>query len=319
MRTVGPTIASLQLRRSSWSLVALFAMSAATVLPTVPASAQAGEGGPAVGIHKSHYSKAIDLTGGIVRVLIIGSDRRRDGSVEGERGDALHLISYNTRLNKASVINIPRDTYVEIPSRRARDRINAALEYGGPKEQVRAVEKFVGFDIDYYVMTDFDGFKAMIDAIGGVTVYVPQDMRDPNSGAFFNKGPVHLDGNGALAFSRNRHFVRGDFERTENQLRLMLHVMRQIRAEFPSNPTKLVKYMGILSRYVELDLPYGEAFRLAMAAVSVDPRSVQSYTVQGSIADVGGASVVMPSGNEVAFKDIADDGLLQNAGPSLIS
>lgn len=319
MRAVGRTITSLHRRRSSLSLFALLAVSAATVTPSVPVLAQTEGSGPAVGIHKSHYNKAIDLSGGIVRVLIIGSDRRRDGSVEGERADALHLVSYNTRLNRASVINIPRDTYVEIPSRRARDRINAALEYGGPKEQVRTVEKFVGFEIDYYVMTDFDGFKAMIDAIGGVTVYVPQDMRDPNSGAFFGKGPAHLDGNGALAFARNRHFVRGDFERTENQLRLMLHVMRQIRAEFPSNPTKLVKYMGILSRHVELDLPYGEAFRLAMAAVSVDPRSVQSYTVQGSIADVGGASVVMPSGNEAAFKDIADDGLLQNAGPSLIS
>ncbi len=273
---------------------------------------------PAVSIHKVDYNKAVDQKGGVVRILLIGSDRRKDGSVEGERADALHLVSYNTRVNQASVINIPRDTYVEIPSRKAKDRINAALEYGGPEEQVRAVSKFVGFAIDYYVMVDFDGFVALVNGIGGITLELKEPMKDPVSGANFAAGRVYLDGNGALAFARNRAFVRGDFERTENQTRLLLHAMRQIRAEAPSDMSKIVKYMGLLSKHVRLDIPYGEAFRLAMMAISVDPASVQSYTVAGSIADVGEASVVVPSGNEAAFKDIADDGLLKNPGPSLL-
>ena len=301
-----------------WRVALVALLTVVSLAPTKTALSQADGSPPALSIHKAHYNKAIDWRGRVVRILVIGSDARKDRSVEGQRADALHLISYNTIQNKASVINIPRDTYVEIPSRRAKDRINAALEYGGPAEQVRTVEKFTGMKIDYYVMTDFEGFKSLVDAIGGVTVYVPQDMKDPNSGAFFSKGSVHLDGNGALAFCRNRHFVRGDFERTENQTRFMLQTMRQIRADVASDLTKLVRYMGILSRYVKLDIPYGEAFRLAMGAISVDPKSVQSYTVQGSIADVGGASVVMPSGNDAAFADIKDDGLLKNPGPSLL-
>ena len=286
-----------------------------TLVYPAPAS---GQKNAAVTVHKVEYNKAIDLQGGIVRILLIGSDRRRDGSVEGQRADALHLVSYNTKLNKASVINIPRDTYVEIPSRRARDRINAALEYGGPEEQVRTVEKFVGFDIDYYAMVDFDSFVALINRIGGVTVVVPESMNDSHSGAHFAPGPVHMDGDEALAFVRNRAFVRGDFERTENQARLLLYAFRQIRSEVPSDPSKIVKYIGLASEFVELDIPYSEAFRLAMSAISLDPATVQSYTVAGSIADVGGASVVMPSGNEDAFKDIRDDGLLSKPGPPLI-
>jgi LCP family protein required for cell wall assembly len=273
---------------------------------------------PAVSIHKTEYNKAVDLKGGVVRILLIGSDRRRDGSVEGQRADSLHVVSYNTKVNKASVISIPRDTYVEIPSRRAKDRINAALEYGGPQEQVKTVSKFVGFDIDYFVMVDFDGFVDLVNKIGGVTVVVPEAMSDPKSGANFPAGKVHLDGDRALAFARNRAFVRGDFDRTENQTRLLLYAFRQIRAEVPGDMTKIVKYMGLLSQYVDLDLPYSEAFRLAMTGISVDPATVQNYTVTGSIETVGGASVVMPSGNSEAFKDIADDGLLTNPGPSLI-
>lgn len=280
---------------------------------------KAAAGQPAaISIHKSEYNKAVDLRGGIVRILLIGSDRRLDGSVEGERADALQLVSYNTKVNKASVISIPRDTYVEIPSRKARDRINAALEYGGPEEQVKAVANFVGFDIDYYVMVDFDGFVDLVNQIGGVTIVVPEAMNDPLSGARFKAGKVHLDGDQALAFTRNRAFVRGDFERTENQARLLLYTFRKIRAEVPGNMTKIVEYMGLVSKYVDLDIPYGEAFRLAMTGISVDPATVQNYTVTGSIKDVGGASVVMPSGNAEAFKDIADDGLLSHPGPSLI-
>ncbi len=273
---------------------------------------------PAVSIHKVEYNKAVDIQGGIVRILLIGSDRRRDGSVEGQRADSLHVVSYNTKVNKASVISIPRDTYVEIPSRKAKDRINAALEYGGPEEEVRTVSRFLGFDIDYYVMVDFDGFIDLVNQIGGITVDIPEPMNDTKSGAVFKAGQVHLDGDRALAFARNRSFVRGDFERTENQTRLLLYAFRQIRAEVSRDMTKIVKYMGLLSRYVELDIPYREAFRLAMTGISVDPATVQNYTVAGSIEDVGGASVIMPSGNTEAFKDIADDGLLSKPGPSLI-
>lgn len=285
----------------------------AIVFPRISAAQPA-----AVSIHKVEYNKAVDLKGGIVRILLIGSDRRRDGSVEGERADSLHLVSYNTKVNKASVISIPRDTYVEIPSRKTKDRINAALEYGGPQEQVKTVAKFVGFDIDYYVMVDFDGFVDLVNQIGGVTVVLHESMNDPKSGAQFPAGKVHLDGHRALAYARNRAFVRGDFERTENQARLLLYAFRQIRAEVPGDMTKIVKYMGLASKYVSLDIPYSEAFRLAMTGISVDPAGVQNYTVEGSIADVGGASVVMPSGNQEAFKDIADDGLLSHPGPSLI-
>ncbi|MDP1804623.1 MAG: LCP family protein, partial [Acidimicrobiales bacterium] len=131
-------------------------------------------------------------------VLVMGQDARPGES--RSRGDALHVIGINTEEHRATILNIPRDTWTNIPGR-GMDKINAANFYGGPLLQARAVSALVGVDISVVLSTDFGGLSDMVDELGGINVDVPFPMNDPISGAVFPAGTVRMDGGAALAFA----------------------------------------------------------------------------------------------------------------------
>lgn len=286
-----------------WLLAFILVISTGLVIAYSPASAQE----PAIRISKRSDASAFAIDRKIVRVLVLGSDRRKDESVGGQRADAIHVVSLNTETFKGSVINIPRDSYVEIAPNRGKERINAALELGGIEAQIKTVEKLIGFDVDYWVMTDFDGLIAMVNDIGGVEIDIPAAMNDKASGAVFPAGRNHLDGDKALAFSRNRHFETGDFERTANQTLLMLAIFKKLKTEAMGRPN-VISYMDILSRHVETELRPAEMFQLISKAFQFEPANIVSYTMKGGTATVGGASVVLLSDNDAALKRIKETG-----------
>lgn len=285
-------------------LALLLASVTSLIVAYAPASAQT----PAIEIHKRSDGSAFATDRKMVRILVMGSDRRKDNSVEGQRADAIHVISLNTETLKGSVINIPRDSYVEIAPKRGKERINAALELGGMETQVKTVENLVGFEMDYWAMTDFDGLIALVNDIGGVTVDIPIEMNDKGSGAIFKAGPNHLDGDKALALSRNRHLETGDFERTANQTLLMLSIFKKLRDEASGRPN-VISYMDILSRHVETDMKPAEIFQLISKGFQVDPANVVSYTMKGGTSTINGASVVILSGNDSELKKIKETGV----------
>lgn len=285
-------------------LALLLASVTSLIVAYAPASAQT----PAIEIHKRSDGSAFATDRKMVRILVMGSDRRKDNSVEGQRADAIHVISLNTETLKGSVINIPRDSYVEIAPKRGKERINAALELGGMETQVKTVENLVGFEMDYWAMTDFDGLIALVNDVGGVTVDIPIEMNDKGSGAIFKAGPNHLDGDKALALSRNRHLETGDFERTANQTLLMLSIFKKLRDEASGRPN-VISYMDILSRHVETDMKPAEIFQLISKGFQVDPANVVSYTMKGGTSTINGASVVILSGNDSELKKIKETGV----------
>ena len=93
-----------------------------------------------------------------------------------------------------------------------------------------AVGALVGVDIPYVITTGFVGLAAMVDELGGVDVDVPTAMSDSNSGAFFSPGVNHINGDEALAFSRNRGISGGDFTRSHNQGILILAALAKLRS-----------------------------------------------------------------------------------------
>ncbi|GAA2597106.1 LCP family protein [Streptomyces roseoviolaceus] len=199
--------------------------------------------------------------------LIVGSDSRagmsaeekkrlRTGSAEGKRTDSMMIL--HTGSNGPTLISLPRDSNVTIPSFKGSDsgkvypgtgrqtKLNAAYAEDGPELLVRTVEANTDLHIDHYVEIGFGGFASIVDAVGGVEMDIPQDIKDTKSGADFKKGKQTLSGEQALAFVRTRYALKGsDLDRTKNQQKFLSALANQVAT--PStvlNPFKLYPTMG---------------------------------------------------------------------------
>lgn len=277
----------------------------------------AARGGPGIRlgtslmqVHRVAEAHFNPTSGAPVFVLLVGNDARPGDAVS--RGDALHLVGVNPVTGQATILNIPRDTWVQIPGHGI-DKINAAHTYGGPVAQARAVAALVGVEIPYVISTGFDGLMQMVDDLGGVDVNVPFPMADADSGAYFDAGPSHLLGGEALAFARNRHFDGGDLVRTEHQTMIILAALAKLRAAGPS-AANTVKWIAELLRNGTFDgASIPDLYRLGRLALSIDPANVRSVTMPGTIGTAGGASVVFVAPEAASlFADFRDDAILQS-------
>lgn len=246
-----------------------------------------------------------------VFVLVIGTDARPGQSQS--RGDALHVIGINPEARQATILNIPRDTWTNIPGRGI-DKINAANYYGGPLLQARAVSALVGVDIPIVLTTGFLGLADMVDELGGINVDVPVPMNDPQSGAIFPAGTVRMDGGAALAFTRNRSLAGGDLTRTHHQGILILAGLSKLRDSAPTAANAL-KWMSVLARHTRFDgVGLGDLYRLGRLALSIDPDNVRNVTMPGSAGSAANQSVVFVGGSAPAlFADFRDDAILQQS------
>lgn len=244
-----------------------------------------------------------------VFVLVMGQDARPGQSQS--RGDALHVIGINPAEHRATILNIPRDTWTNIPGRGI-DKINAANYYGGPLLQARAVSALIGVEISIVITTGFDGLADMVDELGGINVDVPFPMNDPTSGAIFPAGTVRMDGGAALAFARNRSVSGGDFTRSHDQGILILAGLAKLRDSAPTAANTL-KWMAVLARHVRFDgIGFGDLFRLGRLALSLDPDDVRNITMPGTTGSAANQSVVFVGGSAPAlFADFRDDAILQ--------
>jgi polyisoprenyl-teichoic acid--peptidoglycan teichoic acid transferase len=108
------------------------------------------------------------------------------------------------------MLSIPRDTRTEIVGKGTIEKINHAYAFGNEEMAMKTVENFLDIPIDYYIKVSMEGFKDIVDAVGGITVN--NDLDFTQDGYHFPKGQVNLDGKKALAFTRMRHEdPRGDF------------------------------------------------------------------------------------------------------------
>ena len=266
--------------------------------------------GAAFSIHKvdeAHFSISSDRP---LFILVMGNDGRPGDTVT--RGDALHLIGVNPAQGKATILDIPRDTYVALPGG-GRDKINSAHTRGGARAQAQAVGSLVGVEVPYVVDTDFQGFTRLVDELGGVDVNVPFAMNDSFSGARFPAGPVHMNGPGALAFARNRHLDGGDFTRSQDQGVLLLAGLAKLRNEHAS-AVSLLGAIAAFVRHGRFDgLSLADLYRLGRLAVSIDPANVRNVVMPGSAGMAGSASVVFVGpGAGGLFADFRDDGVLES-------
>lgn len=243
---------------------------------------------------KVQRADGVDLTPEVVWILAVGSDARPGEDMTRTRGDALQLVGMNTRTGAATAIGIPRDSWVPIPGYGS-SRVNAALAYGGPQLLGRTVGDLVGIQPDYVFVTRFPYFEDMVNEIGGITVHNPRPFYDENlNRKGFKSGQVHLNGYGAMAFSRIRKSLPGgDFDRSANQQRVLRGIQARVRTR-AAVPGFIERGVLSVMAHMRTDLSPAELFRLAQATAHVVPSKITSCVVQGSIGNVGGASVVLP-------------------------
>ena len=225
----------------------------------------------------AELSKWIDASQ-TLNILFIGIDR---GSIPGEEGntrsDVMILASVNVKKKKAVLVSIPRDTKVAIPGY-GTEKINAAHSFKGPAGAVEAVEKLSGLDIHDYAEVDFEAFKRIVDAIGGVPFHLEYDILDPYVGAL-GKGDLVLNGEQALIVVRSRKLPRGDIDRIENQKNFLKAVME--KAVTIRDIQALLDILDAAVQYLETTLQPDMIFTLAEALQGMKVEDVEFVTLPG--------------------------------------
>jgi polyisoprenyl-teichoic acid--peptidoglycan teichoic acid transferase len=219
------------------------------------------------------------IPGETLNVLFIGIDK---GSVPGEEGftrsDVMILVSVNVKEKKAVLISVPRDTKVTIAGH-GTQKINAAHAFSGPAGAVEAVKKLSGLDISDYAEVDFNAFKGIVDAIGGVPFHLDKTINDPMTG-YLSKGDYILNGEQALIICRSRETLpNGDLDRIENQKKFLKAVME--KAVTFRDIQGLLKILDSAVQYLQTTMQPDMIFTLAEALQGMQVQDVQFATIPG--------------------------------------
>ena len=305
--------------------VAVLLVMAAWVAGTVAGSlggTPAAASSPGIAIGKAHADYTPSLTGSKpIVILAVGSGARPGDDVLHSLSDSLHLIFLNPDQHRATLVGIPRDSWVDIPGHGS-NKINSALADGGPDLMVQTIETRFGVHIDYWAITTFWGFKDMIDKIGGLVVNVPFRMYDPPySGVDLKAGVQRLSGDQALAMARDRHsLLAGDFGRQEDGGRLILAALAQFKKEFDADPASLFNWIGAGWTHMNTSLTIDDVMLLAYTATAQPGGGVQNIVLPGSSQTLGGTSAVALNDAAVSaiFNDVTPDGIVskRNVPPS---
>ena len=237
-------------------------------------------------VHADHQPKD-----GKIFVLILGSDAR-SGNPTHSRADGVHLAGINTKTMKGGILNFPRDSWVNIPGSGSA-RINESLYRGGPELAVRTVESITGIQIDYWLLTAFEGFRFAIRDLGDVPIHVKHGMSDPGSGANIKPNTKRLGGVNSLAFVRSRKSLPGgDIDRTTNHGKFLIALLRKLRTDIAAHPGSMFDWMAATRKWTRLDIPPHELFQLGVLTSQVKTQDVGNVTVPVSIGSAGAASVV---------------------------
>lgn len=245
--------------------------------------------------------------------LILGTGARSDNPAESGSdpglADAVHVIGVNPALNAGTILDIPRDT--EGPTGA---KINSYI-VNNPDNDLRgmadAVSAITGAPITYVIRVNFPHFVQMVNEINGVDVDIPTRMDDSFSGADFQPGPAHLDGDQALAFSRDRHsFNNGDLTRTSNQGLLILSALATLRSRSPSlgDTVHLIASVGRHTKLDNLSIP--DLFHLGEYALTLDPANIKNVVLP--VGNSGNGTNLAKTGDAASLlADFTDDGVLQ--------
>ncbi|KAF6602924.1 LCP family protein [Bacillus velezensis] len=217
-------------------------------------------------------------------------------SGKGGRSDSLIVVTLDPRNKTMKMLSIPRDTRVTLAGDTTgnKTKINAAFAKGGADETVSTVEDLLGIPIDKYVTVDFNGFKDVIDEVGGVDVKVPFDFDEMSDVSkkkriYFKKGNMHLNGEQALAYARMRkQDKRGDFGRNDRQKQILNALIDQMSRA--GNIAKIDKIAETASNNVQTNIRITEGLALQQIYSGFTSKKIDTLTITGSDLYLGGTA-----------------------------
>lgn len=263
-----------------------------------------------------------------LNILLLGTD---DGNSQNTVADELSsghwvpgshrsdtIIIMHVPANRQSVqlVSIPRDSWVKVDGYpgdvNGYSKINAAFSWGGPRLAISTVQQLTHIPIDHLAIIDWNGFKDLSTALGGVRVYVPATVYDSSQHVTWTKGWHTLQGDQALQYVRQRHgLANGDFDRINRQQNFMRATMSKLLSS-SRNPIELAKVVGVVTRYLIVDSSWNndEIRSLALSLRNLNGGSVTFLTAPfGSYDTVAGQSIVRldPTKSRLLFTDLRTD------------
>jgi LCP family protein required for cell wall assembly len=253
-----------------------------------------------------------------VNILLLGTDRRSGVPTTGtdagapaweagaQRSDTMMLLHIDAERSAASVVSIPRDTWVDVPGH-GWAKINAAYSWGGPSLAVQTIESFTGVHIDHVMIIDWSGFADLVDAVGGIDVTVPATVTDSAHDVTWTAGQHHLDGAQALLYVSQRYGLpNGDLDRIARQQVVLRTLMgTAIDCCAFGSPWRLYDFVDTVTKHVTVDSGWsGVAIaKLAFTLRHLRPDDVTYVSLP--IAGFGDEA-----GQSVVYADRAEDRVL---------
>ena len=245
-----------------------------------------------------------------VNILLLGIDKRPDETFS--RTDTMILVTVDPNTKTAGMLSIPRDLWVSIPGY-DEDRVNKAYflaqrdNYpgGGPALAMRTVQYNLGVPVHFYAQIDFDGFRQIVDTLGGIDIYVPETIDDPkfpdnNYGYdpfYIEAGQHTLDGYNTLRYARTRATIGSDFSRARRQQAVLLAI--KDKALQLNMVPKIPELWNTMAGAFETNLELIDIVELSQLADEIDPNSIQTAVIDTNytydyIVPETGAQVLIP-------------------------
>ena len=245
------------------------------------------------GNNKSSLLSLLDLNSGSVKgqsegrtnILLLGMGGSNHPG--GSLSDTMIMVSIDHKNKQLGMMSVPRDLWVPIPGD-GHAKINEAYAKGESNTKIagsggalssKTIENVLGVPIHYYIRLDFEGFKKVIDTIGGVDIYVEKDLSDPYYPADnmidyspfkITTGQHHMDGNMALKYARSRE-TTSDFDRSRRQQQVMLAVKEKILTlNILANPKKVTDLINILGDHIRTNIQVDELYSLWNISKNID-------------------------------------------------
>ncbi|WP_299094711.1 LCP family protein [uncultured Metabacillus sp.] len=245
--------------------------------------------------------QAVSISNDPVSILLMGVENYSSGG-NGGRSDTLMVATFNPEDQTMKLLSIPRDTRVDIPGE-GRDKINHSFSKGGKELTIETVEDFLNIPIDYYATVNFEGFKNIVDIVGGITVNVPfdftQNSDDPKAEKLeFTEGPMELDGRHALAYARMRYQdPMGDIGRNERQQEVVKAVIDEIASA--GTLFKVDQITDEVGNNVETNMKVSELLGFYQKYSGFNTNKIETIKLDGAGEEIDGISYWIPEDESV--------------------
>lgn len=219
-------------------------------------------------------------------ILLLGVDSNGEGTdpFEGTRTDTIILMNIDPRTKSLNAISIPRDSKVYLPGDHGVQKINAAHAIGGINMTIKTIEDTLGVKIDRYIIVHDQAVREIVDALGGVDIYVEKNMHynDYSGKLFINlqKGNNHLSGKEVVGYLRFRHDPMGDIGRTQRQQWFLRGMMEALKK--PETLAKLPEIINVAKKYIKTNMSFYELSQYAGLAKHLDMDKIEIAMLPGA-------------------------------------